>query len=396
MPIETIIPTGHRRSRGALVALLTVCALVAGSLTGCGSSVSTGIAVTKQACAPGWQPPRSGPMMFQVSNQTATTVDVQLLATGTQRVYAEIPTLGPGTTRPLGVTLGPGRYTWQCASLTNEIDTSNPATVTGPPVKSTAWYVPVNPDDLGAAVDTYRASATTGLTTLVADTDSLEQLVDADQVMAAKAQWLVAHLDYERLGAAYDTFGPFDDEINGRADGLPQGVNDPKFTGFLRLEYGLWNNQPAAQLSAVADQLDVFVHGLEAAFPHQEMLETDLPLRAHEILENALQFEMTADTDEGGHTNLATVRANVDGTETTLNALAPLLTTRDPKLLASAQSGLTALGQRLDTYDGPAGWTPVQSLTTAQREQLDGAISSLLEELSLIPGSLRLFTVGAD
>jgi high-affinity iron transporter len=268
--------------------------------------------------------------------------------------------------------------------------------VTGPPVKSTPWYIPVNPDDLGAAVDTYRASVTAGLTTLVADTDTLEQLVDADQLTAAKSQWLVAHLDYERLGAAYDTFGPFDDEIDGRADGLPQGVNDPNFTGFLHLEYGLWNNQPPAELAAVADQLDIFVHGLEAAFPHQEMLETDLPLRAHEILENALQFEMTADTDEGSHTNLATVKANVDGTEMTLNALAPLLATRDPKLLASAQSGLTSLGQLLDTYDGPSGWTPVQSLTTTQREQLDGAIGSLLEELSLIPGSLRLFTVGAD
>jgi high-affinity iron transporter len=396
MPIETIIPSGRRRSRGALAALLVVCAVVASSLAGCGSSASMSIAVTKQACAPGWEPPRSGPMTFQVSNQTATTVDVQLLATGTQRVYAEIPTLGPGTTRPLGVTLGPGRYTWQCASVANSLDTSDPGLVTGPPVKSSPWYSPVNPDDLAAAADTYRDSVTAGLATLVSDTDALDHLVDADQIPAAKQQWLVAHLDYESLGAAYDTFGPFDSEIDGRSDGLAQGVADPKFTGFLRLEYGLWNNQSPAELSAVADQLDIFVHGLQSAWPNQLLIDTDLPLRTHEILENALHFEMTADTDEGSHTNLATVGANVAGTETTLTALAPLLTTRNPDLLASARSGLVALGRLVDTYDTATGWTPVQSLTTAQREQLDGAISALLEKLELVPGSLRLFTVGAD
>jgi high-affinity iron transporter len=126
------------------------------------------------------------------------------------------------------------------------------------------------------------------------------------------------------------------------------------------------------------------------------MLATDLPLRAHEILENALQFELTADTDEGSNTNLATVLANVQGTQTVMNALTPLLTRRDPALLTTSQRGLVALTSQLARYDGPGGWTPVQSLTTSEREQLDGSVSSLLETLSLIPGSLRLFTVGAD
>jgi len=373
-----------------------VCVAIAGAVSSCSTSPTSTIADTAQSCGGSWQPPSSGPMTFDIANQTGTVADIQLLATGTQRVYAEIPTLGPGTTRPLEVTLGPGKYTWQCASLSGEIDTSNPGLVTGHKVRSTPWYIPARPDDLAAAVDTYRNSVSQGLTTLAADTDTLQGLVDSGQIPAARSQWLVAHLDYERLGAAYDTFGAYDGEIDGRADGLPQGVNDPHFTGFLRLEYGLWHGQPHSQLTAVADQLDVFVHGLVNAFPHQLMLDTDLALRAHEILENALQFEMTGDTDEGSHTNLATVQANVQGTETTINALEPLLTVRNPHLLASAESGVNALDQQLAAYDGPTGWTPLQSLTTTQREDLDGSISSLVETLSLIPGSLRQFAVGAD
>ena len=177
------------------------------------------------------------------------------------------PHPGPSTARPLQVTLWPGRYTWQCASLSGVIDTSDPGTVTGKAVTSTPSYIPVGPDDLAAAVDTYRDSVTAGLVTLVADTDTLDALVNADNIPGAKAGWLTAHLDYERLGAAYDTFGPYDSEIDGRADGLPQGVNDPHFTGFLRLEYGLWHNQSPQALAQVATQLDKKVHGPQAALP---------------------------------------------------------------------------------------------------------------------------------
>ncbi len=77
----------------------------------------------------------------------------------------------------------------------------------------------------------------------------------------------MAHLDYERLGAAYDTFGSFNDEIDGRPNGLPLGVNDPGWTGFLRLEYALWHNQSAATVATVANVLDSDVDGLVAASP---------------------------------------------------------------------------------------------------------------------------------
>jgi high-affinity iron transporter len=130
-------------------------------------------------------------------------------------------------------------------------------------------------------------------------------------VAAARADWLTAHLEYSSLGAAYGTFEDFDKEINGRADGLPLGVADPGFTGFHRLEYGLWHGQSAQSLTVVADRLVTDVTGLRKAFPTQDFDPTDLPLRTHEILENTLQFELTADTDEGSGSNLATTRANL-------------------------------------------------------------------------------------
>jgi high-affinity iron transporter len=244
---------------------------------------------------------------------------------------------------------------------------------------------------MASAVTTYQSKVSVGLATLATDTDLLHRAADAGQVTQAKADWLVAHLDYERLGAAYGAFGDFNDEIDGRPNGLPLGVNDPSWTGFLRLEFALWQHQSAATVAAVADQLDDDVHGLVAAFPDQSIDPNDLSLRTHEILENSLQFQLTGETDQGSHTGLATAEANVQGTQMTLRAIAPLLARRDPTLLASATTGLRRLGQLLDSFQEPDGtWTPVQSLGQAQRELLDGTIGNLLETLSPIPDILEI------
>ena len=63
--------------------------------------------------------------------------------------------------------------------------------------------------ELAAAVVDYQATVSAGLATLATDTDRLQRAADAGQVANAKTDWLVAHLDYERLGAADDTFGDF-------------------------------------------------------------------------------------------------------------------------------------------------------------------------------------------
>jgi high-affinity iron transporter len=376
-----------------LVAIgLCACASASGSALTSTSSID----VTNSSCASNWAPTSTGTHTYEVTNSTSGTIDVQLLESGYENVYAEIFTLGPHTTRPLSVTLDRGSFTWQCGLSDNSVETSSPAVATGPAVTPTPTYQPTTPSVLDPQVQIYRGIVTSDLGILAKATDLLEADVQSQNWTASRAQWLVAHLDYERIGAAYDTFGNFNDEINGRPDGLVGGVNSPQFTGFLRLEYGLWHNQPAPTLIKVADTLDADVHALIRAFPLQVTPDTDVALRAHEILENALEFELTGDTDMGSHTNLATVQANVQGTETVIGVLTPLLQVRIPAQLLQIKANLDAYYAYLGTFEHGGVWTPVESLTTSQREQVDGNIDELLQELSAIPGELRVFAVGSD
>jgi iron uptake system component EfeO len=183
-------------------------------------------------------------------------------------------------------------------------------------------------------------------------------------------------------------FGSYDDTIDGTPFGLAGGVNDPGFAGFYRLEYGLWHGQSAAELTGVANQLDLQVRALQTAWPGIELPNTqavgDLALRTHEVLENAMQNQLSGLDDFGSGTTLATFAAGIDATRAQLSILYPYLVTRYPQT-AALYSSLNQLQHLVDAEDTSHGWTPVSGLGTTQREQLDAAAGQTVELLSPIP-----------
>ena len=108
----------------------------------------------------------------------------------------------------------------------------------------------------------------------------------------------------------------------------------------------------------------------------------DLGLRTHEILENALEFQLTGHDDYGSGTTLATTAANITGTRELLAVLHPLLAARYPGLPA-VYSGLDRLDRLVSETQRPDGsWTSVARLSAAQREQIDAAAGQILQELA--------------
>jgi iron uptake system EfeUOB component EfeO/EfeM len=389
---------GHGFTRILRIGAMAVTLVVAGAVVeiapvdGTASAArATAVTVNNYRCGDGWLPPHSGQREISVTNAGGSMVDVTLLGANNLLIYGEVEAMAPATTRTMTVVIPPGRFRLGCTYSENATVYSAIVTVSGAPVHDAHPYRQVTYSQTAPLVTKYRAEVAAGLAVLATDTDHLRVLADAGQLDQAKQAWLIAHLDYARLGAAYDTFGNFNDEIDGRPNGLPQGVDDPSWTGFLRLEYALWQNQPAATVASVADQLDTDVHQLVLAFTEQTTPLNNLSLRTHEILENTLQFELTGETDQGSHTGLATAKANVEGTEMILGIIAPLLEEREPTLLAHLRSDLYQLAALLTTYQLPDGtWTPVQSLTQTQREQLDGAIGNYLETVSPVPDLLEV------
>ena len=130
--------------------------------------------------------------------------------------------------------------------------------------------------------------------------------------------------------------------------------------------------------------LDNDVRELRTLWPGMEEDLTDLGLRTHEILENALEFQLTGHDDYGSGTTLATTDANITGTYELLSILRPLLVPRY-RGLPSVYTWLSRLRTLLLAGQRPAGsWTPVSQLSSTQREQIDAAASQALEDLAPI------------
>jgi hypothetical protein len=358
-------------------ALITIAAVAAATVAGCGSSPpSDVISMNSASCGGAWTLSSPGWHTFTLYNGNTVGGEIDLVNPATSGVYAEDASFGVGTTATMSLDVGSGRYAFRCLFDDSEPMTGPTETVPGH-VTGQAAIIPVTFNDLVAPEKQYHAFVETGLTVLARETTTLAGDVRRGDLTAARRDWLTAHLQYETLGAAYDAFGNFDDEIDERADAL--GVTNPSWTGFYRIEYGLWHGQSASQLQPYTAKLVTAVAGLLQQWPSDQIPLLDIGLRTHEVLENALEFQLTGHDDYGSHTVINTALANITGTRQLLSVLRPLLATRYTGL-PSVYTDLDQLQSLLEPVQGKA----IAALPELTRQDIDAACGQALEDLAPI------------
>ena len=339
---------------------------------------SPAVEVSNDGCGRGWSPGSAGLQALHLYNAGGLAAHVSVLVPATGAVVGEIEALGPGATRVLRVDVGPGTYALRC-----HLEGDDP--VTGPRVRVRGHgavgpaVVPVTYNDLYGPVRAYQRIVGGRLGPLVTATDRLRDAVRDGDRDAARAAWLPAHLDYERLGGAYGAFG----DLGERIDGVPApgAADSPDFTGFHRVERGLWHGTPMSDLRGPADHLAGDVRALRDQWPDQRVDPLDLGLRAHEIMEDTERIQLTGRADQGSGTELATAAANLDGTRDVLRVLRPLLRTRYPGL-RDLDAWLDRADRVLAAHHHDGHWTALDDLSRIDRQRVNGTIAGLLERLA--------------
>lgn len=379
---------------------VTVVVIVAAAAVGLGRSAvvsasGSGLAgpagallVDVYDCGANWTSASPGLQTLTLYNDGTQAAEVDLINPANGAVFGEFVGLGPQTSDQMTVDLGNGSYAFYCVPADADPVTGPAVHVTGATAaeeaSATPGVVPVTRQDMTVLAKQYQNYVTAGLGVLQTQVKQLSADIASGNLTAARTDWLTAHMQYNRLGGAYDAFGDLGDNIDGLSSDLPGGVSDPGFTGFHRIEYGLWNGQSSAELAGPAQALVGYVTSLLTTFPTDQVDPLDVGLRTHEILEDAVRFELSGQSDEGSGTSLATVSANIDGTETLLGILTPTLTTRYPAL-PQVEAALTHLRSLVDAQRTPAGtWTPLNQLTTSQRETINSAADAAVDLLAPI------------
>ena len=343
------------------------------------------VTITATACAPDVSTLEAGQQQFTVVNKSGRSGEIYLIGATDGGVIGEIEGIGPGTQRTMPVDLPAGNYAWRCQMSGAPQQLSATVAATGAGGVAPAAVLPVSAQNLDGPVQEYRDYVVPQLSTLAIQVDALRDALRAGDANAAKAAWLQAQLTWERVGAAYGSFGDLAAAIDGLPNGLPAGVDDPGFSGLRRIEYGLWHGQSTATLVPVADQLAQNVATLREKLPTVTADPADLPLRAHEILEDSLRDKLSGNTDQGAGSGYQETLADIDGTRVVLGELAPLLDARRPQLVATAQAQLNTLEQALRATTASPETVPL-----TQRQRVNAAIGQALETLSLIPDLLEI------
>lgn len=378
-----------RPARRTVVAAIASCAAVS-ALSGCGTHSDAKPPTTKMQaaqqpqveisishCGAGWQPVSAGRQQLVLHNTDTRPGEVLLADAQSGAVYSYLEPLAAGSTANLTVDLAAGSYRLRCAMEDADVVNGPVVTITGRSGASTPAVLPVTQAELIGPTKQYEHYVSGQLPTLRTLVDRLRDDLAAGRLANARTDWLPAHLEYERLGAAYGAFGDADAKINGLPDGLTGGIADPAFTGFHRIEYGLWHSQSAATLLPIANALQKSVASLQQLFADAQIDPADVAIRAHEITENAIQFELTGQTNFGSASNLATVAANLHGTAEVLDILKPILQTRYQQL-DQLEATLRHAEQVVATVER----LPLTALSTAQREMVNASMGDLVELLA--------------
>lgn len=247
---------------------------------------------------------------------------------------------------------------------------------------------------LGQVVAKYHVYVGKKLNTLTGQVGTLRTAVAAGHRPEAQRRWLAAQVTWQQIGAAYGSFGAAGTAIDGLANGLPGYVADPDFTGLHRIEYGLYHGADLTQLLPHVDRLASDIAALIANLDRKAITPTDMPIRAHEILEDALRDHLSGQDDYGSGMAYALTAGDVDGTRVVLNELKPLIPS--PVLGHSPYDTSTAA---LDVLDAALAatkvnnaWPRYDTLTKHQRQPVNAAIGAALERLYQVPFVLGKLT----
>lgn len=226
----------------------------------------------------------------------------------------------------------------------------------------------------------YREYAINEIEAFVSATEGFTNAVIAGDVEKAKELYAPARMHYERAEPIAEVFGDLDPKIDARNGDVP----DAEWSGYHRIEYGLWKENTTKGYEEYAKQLMKDVQLLRAKVETVDVTPDLLVTGAVDLLNEVSTSKVTGEEDRYSHTDLYDFVANVQGAEEIFTLLKPALKKKDPDLAASIESQFTQVYSLLDEQKEGDGYKLFTDLTEEQVKKFSQAVDALAEPLSQI------------
>ncbi|MBV9953486.1 MAG: EfeM/EfeO family lipoprotein [Acidimicrobiia bacterium] len=224
---------------------------------------------------------------------------------------------------------------------------------------------------------------------LLEKTKVFTDAVRANDVAAAKAAFAPSRENWEAIEPIAGLVPDIDGAVDSRVDDFAS-VNDPKFTGWHRLEYLLWEKGTTDGGTPFADELDAELMKLKTEFAKVKLTPIAVAQGSAELIEEVSEGKITGEEDRYSHTDLWDFAANVAGAEKAFELLKPAVNAADADLAADLESDFDDIDAALAKYEEGEGYQSYEALSKADKGDMQAILGSLSENLAKVPGVLKL------
>ncbi|MGV9798940.1 iron uptake system protein EfeO [Mycobacterium sp. NPDC003449] len=322
----------------------------------------------------------TGPSTFVVTNSGNKVTEFYVYGEG-ERVMGEVENISPGLKRQLIVQLTePGTYQTSCRPGMVGEGIRGDFTVTGEAVQVDTE------GKFKEAADSYKRYVNSQTDALIPSTEAFVAAVKAKDVDKAKSLFPTTRTYYERIEPVAESFpNDLDPRIDLREADLEPGQ---KWTGFHALEKQLWVGGLQPDANALADQLLADVKELDAGVkaPDWTIDSTQIAGGAQGLLDEVSISKISGEEDIFSHTDLWDFKANVEGSQTAVASVRPILDERDAELGKRVDQRFSEVEALLEKYREGDGFVSYDKVTEPQRQELSRAIDALSKEVSQVQG----------
>ena len=344
------------------------------------------VIIHAHACEPNALTVPAGRASFRIINRSDRAVEWEIL--DGVLVVEERENIAPGLSQVINANLLPGDYAITCGLL------SNPrGTLRVTPTAESDAQAKAKPSMVAfiGPLSEFRVYLSSQGGALIKAVSALEQAIAAGDLAQAQALYLPAREAYQRLAPAAQRLAELDNAINARADYFEKREQDPAFSGFHRLEYGLFEQHTLGDLTPIAQRLLADVTTLK-----QQLLAQSLPpeqlvsILVRNLNSLADVRAASGEEERYSHLDLNGFAANLTVTRKVVDLMRPLLTKSAADLLPGIDSAINAFAAQLDDLQVDGHYRSYNRVTAAQRQLIADKAKALAAALDGIDPALGL------
>ncbi len=342
------------------------------------------VTVGDRTCDPNDLTVPAGRTTFEIFNASKRTLEWEIL--DGVMVVDERENITPGLRSTMTVRLKPGRYEITCGLLSNP---RGSLTVTASAESEAERRKPPMQAFIGPLSE-YRVFTVTEAASLGRQVQQLADAVHAGQLEAARENYLAARLPYRKLDLLASRFSDLRNAIDPLPDYLAERERDPAFSGFHRLEYGLFKENSLDGLAPVADRLVQDVTALNQRIRALRLAPDEFGTGVDRQARLVAEGQVMRGNSRYAQSDLAEIAAALEGLEKILDLMTPLLRDASPETAKAIDQARAEAHAALDSVKKDSAFPSYDQVSSAQRQKLSQGFTALADAAGKLNAAIGL------